>query len=75
MLNSPSPRRHSGIPLPELEQARLRALVTEHGEMKTAAALGVSRVTVVRALAGLPLYSVTRIALEAKLDTGVPRAA
>jgi DNA-binding phage protein len=46
---------------------KLRALVAEHGEAETAKKLQITRQTIARALAGLPLRSTTRFLLKEKL--------
>lgn len=64
-----------GTPLPESMRNRLAKLVARDGEQLALRMLGVSRATLARALAGLGLRTVSRIALEARLslvDGGVP---
>lgn len=56
-----------GTPLPESTRNRLARLVARDGEELTLVSLGVSRATLARALAGLGVRTVSRIAIEARL--------
>lgn len=51
--NRPIPK---GAPLPESERAALLRFVRARGEGQTAAALGLNRQTLARAMGGLPIY-------------------
>lgn len=56
-----------GTPLPESTRNRLASLVARDGEELTLRTLGVSRATLARALAGLGVRNVSRVAIEARL--------
>lgn len=67
------PSWRKGIPLAEDVQARLRALVKEKGgEGVVAELLGIGRVSVVRAAAGLGLRRGTAFVIETKLAALMP---
>jgi len=57
-----------GTPLSESTHRRLADLVARNGESLTIVRLGISRATLARALAGLGLREVSRVAIEARLD-------
>ncbi len=54
-------------PLPEMERAQLSERVASRGELATMRELGLSRIAVARALAGLPLHKGTRAVISAGL--------
>jgi hypothetical protein len=55
-------------PAPELHREQVRRLVDEHGEQEAADRLHVTRFTVGRLLAGLPLRESTRALIRERLD-------
>jgi len=59
--------RRLGEPLPEIDQARVRALIRERGERDAAAALKVSDRTLVRCAGGFPVYPGTRALVRERL--------
>jgi len=61
-------------PLPLPLRDRLRALVAREGKRLTLARLGVSRQSLARALAGLPLYPGTRALIRQALDAAEAEA-
>jgi hypothetical protein len=60
-------RRKGAAALAHGLRDRLREQLEKHGELETVSALGVSRSTLARALAGLPLYKATYFTIEQKL--------
>jgi len=55
-------------PLDAQRRARLFALVQERREGAVVTRLGISRTALMRALAGMPIYGGTRMAIEAGLE-------
>lgn len=57
-----------GAPLPDPLRRRIAALIERDGERLTVRRLGVSRLSLARAVAGLPLYPGTHALLRQRLD-------
>jgi hypothetical protein len=64
-MNEPKVTR----PLDAPQRARLFALVQERQELAVLRRIGISRTALMRALAGLPIYGGTRMAIEAGLSS------
>lgn len=72
-----APYHAIGLPLAPKTRQAIEPLIARLGEVEAARLLGVARITLVRALAGLTLYPGTRHLLEAnvqKVTAEDPRA-
>ena len=63
---------HERVILPAAERQRIRELIAKIGETRTARALDVARVTLARAVAGLPLHRSTADVMSARLTHPEP---
>jgi hypothetical protein len=57
-----------GVPLPDVLRRQIRELIENDGEALTVARLGISRLALARAVAGLPLYPGTHALIRQRLE-------
>lgn len=62
--------RSQGIPLPDPDRERLRALIERDGETAALKALGIARQTLARCAAGLPVQRATAEMVARRLADG-----
>jgi len=62
--------RHAALPVSKPDRDQITALIRDNGEPATIARLGISRQTLYRVVAGLPVYPGTHALIRERLDGG-----